>query len=248
MDSYSACRSNVAQSTRDWCGLGAGFDSRARRWCFCDRRPHQSSRGPRRYLLRLVQAEGADVARYDQRLPPDDHRQRRNQSLKPIAVDFSAERGEGTLYPLDPSVAAEWLIGWTRRCCCIYGQAKERATLLLRGGEVFLDGARHDFDPLLNVFAILHRIERGFDGVSGEGSQRGIDQELIDRREVHVDGAPRHVSGGGDIVQGWSLPLRQEFGGGGNDRLAGPPFLRDPPHLSGFGCHSDRSGANREAL
>jgi hypothetical protein len=58
----------------------------------------------------------------------------------------------------------------------------------------------------------LGRLEDGVDLRLAEGAEGGVDQELLERREVQVDGAARDVGGFGDVGDGGRGPLGEQPG------------------------------------
>jgi hypothetical protein len=138
---------------------------------------------------------GADVLEHDHGLPADQERERGQEPLEAIRRQRVPQGRERPLDPLDASVAAPGRRALRAQRRGADGQPDDRPAELLRLGEALLHGADERLDPLGRIAA---RLEAWLE-VAACRIERGAGQQVLERREVEVDGSARDICGLGDL-------------------------------------------------
>lgn len=153
---------------------------------FPERFADQRACGPRRQLLAFRCAQSADVALRDQRFPADDHRQRADKASPLGAREAAAPWRQRRFDPLDSAKAAARQIaiggGSVNR------QPNERPAESLHLGREVVHRAHQPLHSRAWILVCGSVVERAVDRRFGERSDGGVNQELIESREVEEDG------------------------------------------------------------
>jgi hypothetical protein len=99
--------------------------------------------------------------------------------------------------------------------------ADDRAAELLALREALLERAD---ERLQARFGVLRRLEAGLDAAARQ-LERGVREQVLERGEVEVDGAPRHVRALGDLADGRLPAVRDQLDRRVDDRPARAPAL-----------------------
>ena len=195
---------------------------------------HEGAGGPGGGLFLLDGVESAQVAQDDHGLPADDGGQGGDEPLELFRGQSGAEGFDGLFDPLDAAVSASGRAVGRVHLGGVNGEADEPPAEREGDRRQLLERSGQGSDAGVHVVAVRGGVQGGVDACAAQGPGGGVDEELVDRGEVHVHGPPGDVGGRGDLVDGRGVAVGEQLGGGVDDGFAGPSALRHPA-LVGLG-------------